>query len=83
MLQTIPTRTKLAYMTDIEGWLTSAEAAEYAGYHPERIRELCRANKLKYIKVGTSYLINTDSLDAFLKERSQFGKPGPRPSTDR
>ena len=57
MLQTITTRITLAHMTEIEGWLTSAEAAEYAGYHPERIRELWRADKLKFIKVGTSYLI--------------------------
>jgi len=54
-----------------EEWLTTAEAAELSGYHPERIRELVRAGKIYGRKFGTVWQIAEPSLLVFLEEVCQ------------
>ena len=50
-----------------EEWLTTAEAAELSGYHPERIRELVRNGKVKGLKFATVWQIDRISLTEYLE----------------
>ena len=50
-----------------EDWLTTAEAAELSGYHPERIRELVRNGKVKGLKFATVWQIDRISLTEYLE----------------
>ena len=50
-----------------ENWLTTAEAAELSGYHPERIRELVRNGKVKGLKFATVWQIDRISLTEYLE----------------
>ena len=63
-----------------EEWLTTAEAAELSGYHPERIRELVRDGKINGRKFGIVWQIDQGSLLAFLEESKESGdkRRGPK-----
>ena len=45
----------------MDDWITTAEAAEISGYHPERVRELARGGKIVSRKWGQAYQISKDS----------------------
>ncbi len=45
-------------MTPLEDWLTTQEAAELAGYHPEHLRELIREQKIKARKWGNAWMVS-------------------------
>ena len=55
--------------------ITAATLAEAGGVTPGYIRELCRAGRLKALKVGTTWLIAEDSADAWLETRRGRGRP--------
>ncbi len=67
-------------------WISTSEASELSGYHPEHIRELVRDGKIKANRKGTMFWIDKSSLQRFLKEVSRAqsldrrlgprGKPG-------
>jgi excisionase family DNA binding protein len=63
-------------------WITTAEAAELSGYHPEHIRELVRDGKIKASRKGTMFWIDRASLQRFLrlvnKAQSTDRRLGPR-----
>ena len=63
-----------------EEWLTTAEAAELSGYHPERIRELVRDGRINGRKFGIVWQIDRSSLLAFLNEAEDSGdrRRGPK-----
>lgn len=63
-----------------EKWLTTTEAAELSGYHPERIRELVRDGRINGRKFGIVWQIDRDSLLAFLEESKDSGdkRRGPK-----
>jgi excisionase family DNA binding protein len=62
-------------------WITTAQAAELSGYHPERIRELMREGRVEAQKFGTLWQVSRASLLAYLKasEKSEDKRRGPKP----
>ena len=70
----------------MEDWITTAEAAELSGYHPERIRELARENKISARKWGSAYQISRKSLQEYLRiaikaEDKRYGPRNQQPKT--
>jgi len=66
-------------MTD--QWITTTEAAQISGYHPERIRELLRENQIKGRKFGTIWQVDRQSLEVYLHMMEVRGaKRGPKPT---
>ncbi len=63
----------------MEKWLTTQQAAELAGYHPERIRELVRSGKVEARKFGPVWQIDRVSLLAYVRNAAKQGKKrGPK-----
>ena len=64
----------------MEDWITTGEAAELSGYHPERIRELAREGKIVARKWGSAYQISRISLQEYLRLAIKEGDKrfGPR-----
>ena len=61
-------------------WITTDEAAEISGYHPEHIRRLIREKKINAEKKGGQFWINRQSLLDFI-EAAKFSddkRQGPR-----
>ena len=60
--------------------ITVKAAAEATGYSVQYLRRLLRAGKLDGIKIGQVWLINTASLEAYLRIRhiAQDRRHGPR-----
>jgi len=66
-----------------EEWLTTTEAAELSGYHPERVRELLREQKVKGRKFGIVWQVDRESLLSYIgamKEKGQ--RRGPKPGVE-
>jgi excisionase family DNA binding protein len=61
-------------------WITSREAAELSGYHPEHLRRLIREEKITARKFGIVWQIDRQSLLAYLKAAEQSGdqRRGPK-----
>jgi len=57
-----------------EDWLTTEQAAEVSGYHPDHIRRLIRAGRLKARKFGPVWQVGRIDLLAYLREVKQSGK---------
>ena len=67
-------------MTPLGGWLTTAEAAEMAGYHPNHIRRLLKRREIHGQKFGQTWMISKESLLAYLrKAETQGQRRGPKP----
>jgi excisionase family DNA binding protein len=54
-------------------WITTQEAAEVSGFHPEYIRELARAGKIGASKKGRDWWIDRDVLKAYLDAMDTLG----------
>jgi excisionase family DNA binding protein len=64
-----------------EDWLSTNEAAEISGYHPNHIRRLIRAGEINARKWGTALMISRQSLIEYMKKaETQGGKRGPKRS---
>lgn len=63
-------------------WITTTEAAKLSGYHPERIRELVREQKVRARKFGIVWQVSSESLSAYLKAAKESGdkRHGPKPT---
>lgn len=62
-----------------EEWLTISEAAKLCGYHPNYIRLLIRAGKVKGRKYVTVWQVNRTSLLSYLRHAEKLGaKRGPK-----
>ena len=62
-----------------EEWLTTRQAAEVSGYHPDHIRRLVRAKQIKAKKWGQAWMISRDSLLDYLQQSEASGqKRGPK-----
>ena len=61
-------------------WITTAEAAELSGYHPEHLRELMREGKIEARKFGIVWQVSKQSLLNYLKvaEQSRDARHGPK-----
>ena len=63
-------------MTD---WIGVTEAAQLSGYHPEHIRRLIKAGKVKAQKVITVWQVDRLSLLSHIKTVGKLGnKRGPK-----
>jgi excisionase family DNA binding protein len=61
-------------------WLTVSEAAKLSGYHPETLRELMRDGKINARKVSIVWLVDRESLLAYMEKAKAMGeKRGPKP----
>ena len=49
-------------------WISTTEAAELSGYHPEYIRQLVRQGKIQAEQKSFRFWIDRDSLLHFLQE---------------
>jgi excisionase family DNA binding protein len=63
-------------------WLTVTVAAKLIGYHPDHIRRLIRAGKVKADKFATVWRVDRRSLLAYIKAaETQGAKRGPKLQT--
>lgn len=53
-------------MSEIENWMTCAEAAAATGYNAEHVRRLAREGKIKARRAGNAYLVYLPSLRAYV-----------------
>lgn len=62
-----------------EEWITTNEAAEISGYHPEYIRKLLQAEKINGRKFGPTWQVDKHEFLAYLDRMSKQGeKRGPK-----
>lgn len=67
----------------LDNWLTTEEAAELVGFHPEWIRDLARDGKVTARKFGFAWMIDRKSLLAYVAGQEAAGrKRGPKPTQD-
>lgn len=63
-------------------WISTAEAAELSGYHPEQIRRLARQDKFTVTRKGMMFWIDRRSFLEFLrkteKDRAKDKRRGPK-----
>ncbi len=64
------------------GWISSQEASDLSGYHPEQIRRLVRQGKIKAERKGAMFWIDRAAFLRFLQETHKTGSKdrryGPR-----
>lgn len=60
--------------------LTVSEAAKLSGYHPERIRELIRENKVTACKFSIVWQVDRQSLIDYLAKVQKLGNKRGRKS---
>lgn len=55
---------------ELEGWISTAQAAEISGYSQEYIRQLARDKESGVVstKIGVHVLINRQSLEEYVKK---------------
>jgi hypothetical protein len=71
-------------MAPNDQWITVSEAVKLSGYHPDSLRELVRDGKIVGKKVSIVWLVDRDSLMAYLAKIEARGeKRGPKPQTQR
>lgn len=71
-------------MAPKEQWITVNEAVKLSGYHPDTLRELIRDGKIVGKKVSIVWLVDRDSLMAYLAKIDARGeKRGPKPKVQR
>jgi hypothetical protein len=63
-----------------DNWLTVQEAAKESGYNPEHITRLIREKKIIARKLSVIWLVDRQSLSAYLKKVQELGgKRGRKP----
>jgi excisionase family DNA binding protein len=67
-------------MTKQNDLISVSEAAKLSGYHPERIRELIRDNKIAAYKFSIVWQVNRQSLLDYLAKMQSIGKKRGRKS---
>ncbi len=62
-----------------EDWITTTEAAENSGYHPEYVRRLLKEERVKGKKFGTVWQVSRASLRDYLLDMKKKGeRRGPK-----
>ncbi|MBU6323675.1 helix-turn-helix domain-containing protein, partial [Patescibacteria group bacterium] len=51
--------------------ISTKDASVYSGYTPDYISRLCRSGKISSVRVGRAWLVEKESLDAFIKEQGE------------
>lgn len=54
-------------------WITVNDAAKLSGYHPEHLRRLIRENAIKARKISIIWLVERDSLLAYIEKANSTG----------
>lgn len=54
-------------------WISTAEAADISGYHPEYVRRLAKAGKIGAVKKGRDWWIDRDRLRDYLDAVEELG----------
>jgi hypothetical protein len=52
----------------IDDWITTREAVEISGYHPDHLRRLIRAGDVEARKFGIVWQVSRQSLLSYLKD---------------
>jgi excisionase family DNA binding protein len=55
----------------VEDWITTREAAEISGYHPDHLRRLIRAGEVEARKFGNVWQVSKQSLMTYLEAANQ------------
>ena len=65
-----------------DDWITTQEAAELSGYHPEHLRRLLKSGDIEGRKVSIVWLIKRRSLLDYIAHAEQSGdkRRGPKTS---
>lgn len=67
-------------MTIETDWITTSDAAEISGYHPDHIRRVIRSGMIEAQKFGFVWQVSRKSLLAYLEKMEKRGdKRGPKP----
>jgi len=62
-----------------ETWISVNDAAREFNYHPDHLRELIRAGKIKARKFATVWQIDRVSLATYIRQQAKQGeKRGPK-----
>jgi excisionase family DNA binding protein len=67
-------------MPDLADYVTTQEAERLSGYKLRWIRQLAQEGKLEAIKVGRTWLVNKDNLQAYVREMRELGTGKHNPS---
>lgn len=59
-------------------WISTVEAAELTGYHPEHLRHLIRQGKIQVTRKGTMFWIDRESLLTYVRESKKTSKKDKR-----
>lgn len=64
-----------------DDWITTQEAAELSGYHPEHLRRLIKQGAIVGRKISIVWLINRPSLLEYISQAEKSGdkRRGPKP----
>ena len=60
-------------MNELEGWMTTKEAASLAEYSIKYLRCLLRTGRVEARKLGRDWLINRESLLAYKRRMDRLG----------
>jgi excisionase family DNA binding protein len=70
-------------MTDsIEGWVTTAQAAELTGYNVKYLRQLVRDGRIEARKVGRDWLVNLEDVLSYKARMDALGSQKHNPWRD-
>ena len=58
---------------DLPEWITTEDAAQISGYHPEYVRRLAKAGKIGAEKKGRDWWIDRDKLREYLATVEALG----------
>ena len=63
-----------------DNWITTRQAVELSGYHPDHLRRLIRSGDIDARKFGIVWQVSQNSLLAYLKEAqdSKDKRRGPK-----
>lgn len=61
-----------------DDWITTAEAAALSGYHPDHVRRLVLAGKVKARKFGPTWMVSRRAVLAYMRQQAGE-KRGPKP----
>ncbi len=63
----------------LDDWLTTQEAAQLAGYHPDYLRKLVKAGEIQAQKWGNAWMVSRESVLRYLaRVQTQGEKRGPK-----
>ena len=66
-------------MTDLDNWITTSQACELSGYHPDYVRKLLQTGKINGQKWGFAWMVDRTSLLAYLAQAGTKGeRRGPK-----